>query len=187
MKKLYVIIFALMVLLSMTLSASALQYKQKTLENGGEAYATWSDSSTYAYLDVYASQGQTNIYFEVCTLDSQGNIISCKSGYPMGKVVLDINKKLETATLSPIQIQLYDSNTGTYEIVTLQAQWTGVGDTTKGSYTSTSKSGDYTSKFSQDTVYRSATASVAINGQNLGTSQYGTISWFKSVSIITVK
>jgi hypothetical protein len=176
MKKLYVIAFALMVLLSMTLSASALQYKQKTLENGGSASATWSDGTTSTYLDVYTTQSQTYFYLTVCDL------VSCKYGYPIGNVVLDINKQLKTATLSPIQIQLYGSNT-----VTLQAQWTGVGDTTTGSYTSTSKSGDYTSKFSQDTVYRSATATGAINGQDLGTSQYATISWFKSVSIITVK
>lgn len=181
MKKLYVIAFALMVLLSITLSASALQYKQKTLENGGSASATWSDGITNSDLEVYTSQGQTFFYFTAC--DS----VTCKVGSPIGNVVLDINKQLKTATLSPVQMQLYDYNTGTYEIVTLQAKWTGVGDTTKGSYTTTSKSGDYTSKFSSDTVYRSATATGAINGQDLGTSQTAFMYWFKSVSITTVK
>lgn len=181
MKKLYVIAFALMVLLSVTLIALALEYKQKTLNNGGSASATWSDSITNSDLGVYTSQGQTFFYFTAC--DSE----SCKYGTPIGKVVLDINKQLKTATLSPVKIQLYDINTGINEIVTIQAQWTGVGDTTKGSYTTTSKSGDYTSKFSSDTAYRSATATGAINSLQLGTSQSATISWFKSVDIITVK
>jgi hypothetical protein len=181
MKKLYVIAFALMVLLSMTLSALALQYKQKTLDNGGSASATWSDSSSNTDLSVYSSQGQTFFYLTVC--DS----VTCKVGYPLGNVVLDINKQLKTATLSPVQIQLYDINTGTYEISTIQAQWTGTGDPIKGSYTTTSKSGDYTTKFSSDTAYRSATATGAINSLQLGTSQSATISWFKSVSITKVK
>jgi hypothetical protein len=188
MKKTYVIIFALMVLLSMTLSASALQYKQKTLVNGDDASATWSDSSMYTYLDVYNTQGQTYIVFEVCTLDSKGNIVSCKYGNPIGNVVLDINKKLNTATLSPVQVGLYDSYTGNYDkTVTLQAMWAGPGDVSKGSYTTTSKSGDYTSKYSSNTLYRSAIATGTIDGKGLGTSQVGTISLFKSVSITTVK
>jgi hypothetical protein len=188
MKKIYVITLALMVLFSMTLSASALQYKQKTLENGYEVDATWSDSSTNTYLSVYNSQGQESIYFDVCTLDSQGNIVSCEHGYPIGNVVLDINKQLKTATLSPVQVNMYDYYTGSYDrTVTLQAQWTGIGDTIKGSYTSTSKLGDYTAKFSSDTVYRIATAKGTISGYDLGTSQFATMSLFKSVVITTVK
>jgi hypothetical protein len=179
MKKTYVITFALMVLLSMTLSASALQYKQKTVENGDDASATWADGSNYTFLDVNAAQGQTNINVEVC------GYYSCKYGFLYtNENVLSMDKKLMTATLSPVQVDLFDPSTNTDEIVTIQAQWIGVGDTTKGSYTTTSKSGDYTAKYSSDTVYRSATATGTIG---LGTSQYATISFFKSVSITTMK
>jgi hypothetical protein len=42
MKKTCTIVVALTVLLSMTISVTALQYKQKTLSNGDGAFAEWS-------------------------------------------------------------------------------------------------------------------------------------------------
>ena len=184
MRKTYTLGFVLIVLLSMTMSAAALQYKEKTLDNGGGASASWSDSNTNTFLDVFKAQGVTNIYVNVCTNDFS----SCKFGNLITQEnVLDTDKKLNTATLSPTKIDLYDSNTNTVETVTIQAQWTGVGDLTKSSSTSTYKSGDITIKFSSDTTFRDATATGAINDQELGTSQGAGLSLFKSVSITTVK
>jgi hypothetical protein len=47
MKRIYTMGFVLMVLLSMTLSATALQYKQRTLDNGDDANAVWFDNKEF--------------------------------------------------------------------------------------------------------------------------------------------
>ncbi len=182
MKKIYTLGFVLMVLLSMTMSAAALEFKQKTLNNGDAASAAWSDGSTSTFLSVFQTQGQTNIFVDVCTA------FSCKFGsiFTIDNV-FDVDKKLNTATLAPVKIDLFDFNTGTVETVTIQAQWTGVGDLTKSSFTLKSKSGDFTAKFSDDTLMRDASATGSINGQDLGTSQFANLFSFKDVSIITVK
>jgi hypothetical protein len=186
MKKIYTLGFVLMVLLSMTMSAAALQYKEKTLDNGGGAFAVWSDGSTNTNLDVFKTQGGTNIYVNICTADY--SYCSKSGSLSILENVFDIDKKLNTATLSTVQIPLLNTSTGEYvETITIQAQWTGVGDPLKSSYTSTYKSGDLTTKFSSDTTFRDATATGAINDEELGTSQYASLNWFKSVSIMTIK
>ncbi len=184
MKKIYTLGLVLMVLLSATLSATALQYKQKTLSNGDEASAVWSDGITNTFLNVFEAQGETDIYIETCTADFS----SCKFGSKFTQEdVFDVNKKLTTATLSSVNFQLIDINTGAVENVNIQAQWTGVGDVTKSSSTNTIKSGDITEKFSSGTASRNANATGTINSQELGTSNNAEISEFKSVSIITIK
>ncbi len=184
MKKSYTVVFALMVLLSMTMSAAALEFKQKTLNNGDAGFASWSDGSTSTSLSVFETQGETDIFVDICTAD----FTSCKFGFIFTQEnVFDVDKKLTTATLFPVKIDLFDFNTGTVETVTIQAQWTGVGDLTKSSFTLKSKSGDFTAKFSDDTLMRDASATGSINGQELGTSQKAQLLKFKDVSIITIK
>ncbi len=184
MRKICTLGFVLMVLLSMTMSATALEFKQKTLNNGDGGAASWSDGSTNTFLNVFETQGETDIFVDICTADFS----SCKFGFIFTMDnVFDVDKKLNTATLSPVKIDLFDFNTGTIETITIQAQWTGVGDLTKSSFKETTKSGDFTAKFSDDTVFRDASATGSINGQDLRTSQKAQLFEFKSVSIITIK
>lgn len=86
-----------------------------------------------------------------------------------------------------MQVDLYDWYYYTMETTTIQAQWTGVGDTTKGSYRSISKYGDYISKYSDSSISREATVTGTRNGQDLGTSAYAGLVKFKSVSMYMEK
>ncbi len=184
MKKICTIGYVLMVLLSMTMSATALEFKQKTLNNGDAGFASWSDGSTTTSLSVFETQGETDIFVDICTADFS----SCKFGSIFTlENVFDVDKKLNTATLAPVKIDMFDFNTGTVETITIQAQWTGVGDLTKSSFTLKSKSGDFTAKFSDDSVFRDASATGSINSQDLGTSEKAQLIGFKSVSITTIK
>lgn len=186
MKQIYTVGFALMVLLSMTMSAAAsVQYKQKTIDNGYSADALWSDISSNTYLNVYEYQGQTQIYVDICAADYS----SCKLGTTFtSNNVFDENKKLSTATLSSVTIDMVDTSTGLYvDTLTIQAGWTGVGSLTTTKSTSSTKSGDITSKYSSHTLFTSATSTGTINGQSLGTSQFADLYHFDSVSIITIK
>ena len=77
----------------------------------------------------------------------------------------------------------YDWNTGAMETLTVNADWTGTGDITKGSYSSSSKSGDYTWRSSDSSSSREATATGNINGLDLGISSYASLSNFKTASM----
>ncbi len=114
MKKIYTTVLTLMVLLSATLSVEALQYKQKTLSNVDGAYAYWSNGSTSTYINVNEAQGETSIYVDICTA------ASCKQGFVITQEnVFNTNKKLTTATLSSVNFQLIDYNTGAIENVAI--------------------------------------------------------------------
>ncbi|KCZ72568.1 hypothetical protein ANME2D_00997 [Candidatus Methanoperedens nitroreducens] len=191
MKKLYALVFALMLLLSTSISAVALESKTIYRQNGAAAYAVWSETAGDVYTDKFLSVTKTNdgtdIYVSICTFSTEGDY-SCKWGYKFTpEAVFDINKKLESATLSTVQVDLYDWYSPAMETVTIQAQWTGTGDATKGSYKVISKYGDYTSKYSDRSTFREATATGSIDDQELGTSDFGAMVNFKSAYMFMKK
>lgn len=191
MKKLYAVVFALMVLISVAMSAAALESKTIYRQNGLSAYASWSEMTTDGIADTYLNVAETDdgtdIYLSVCTSDSSGNY-SCKWGYKFTTDnVFEIDGKLNSASLSAVQVDLYDWYSYTPETTTIQAQWTGVGDTSKGSYKSISKYGDYISKYSDSSTYREATATGTRDGHDLGASAYAGLVKFKSVSMYMEK
>ena len=185
MKKLNILVFALMVLLSVTISATALDYKTINRQDGVSAYAGWADTngdvSTYTDLFVMKTDDGADIGVSICTYDTATGISSCKSGYKFTKDnVFSIDQKLNSASLSEVDIEVYDWNTGTLETLRVKADWTGTGDVTKGSFKYMSKYGDYTMKSSSSSVSREATATGSINGNDLGTSDLGGLAKFKS-------
>lgn len=186
MKKLYAIVFALMLLFSTAISAAALEYKTTYRENGMGAYADWSntenDVTTYSFLGVTNSDEGNDIYVSVCTDDIVNNIFSCKSGYVFTQEdVFRIDRKLDSASLSAVDVVLYDWDTGSVETVSMQAEWTGIGDISKGSYKFMSKYEDYISKSSGSSSSREAIVTGSINGNELGTSGFAGLAKFKSV------
>lgn len=191
MKKLYAVVFALMVLLPTVLSAAALESKTINRQNGISASASWSERTANGtadtYLNVAETDDGTDVFVSVCTSDSTGNY-SCKWGYKFTtENIFDMDRKFNSATLSAVQVDLYDWYSYTVEPTTIQAQWTGVGDTSKGSYKSISKYGDYVSKYSDSSTYRDATATGTRDGQDLGTSIYAGLVKFKSASMYMEK
>ncbi len=196
MKKIYTVVFALMVLLSITMSAGALQSKTINRQNGLSAIAGWSEKTTdgfkETYLNVMKTEDGTDISVSMCTSDATGNY-SCKSGYTFTQEnVFNMDSKLVSATLSAVQVDLFDQPNPTpvveiptpvVETITIKAQWTGVGDITKSSYKSTSKYNDFISKYSDSSSLREATATGSINDQDLGVTAFAGLVKFKSASI----
>lgn len=184
MKKIYTLVFALMVLLSVTMSAAALESKAISRQNGEAATASWSDMGTGSYTDLSVTETNDGIDIFV--------IISTPTSFKFGSIltqenVFDIDKKLSTATISPVTLDLFDFSTGTMETITIQAQWTGFGDLTRNSFKFTSKSGEFIAKFSDNSVIRQATATGSIGDIDLGTSNFANIVKFKSASMTMEK
>lgn len=187
MKKLYTTAFALLVMLSMIMSATALQYKTIYRQNGVSAYADWSetngDISTYTDLFVTKTDDGTDIYLSICTYNMATYYWSCKSGYKFttdNVFSMEGKGKLNSASLSEVNIDVYDWEIGTIETLNVKTDWTGTGDVAKGSFKYMSKYGDYMMKGSGSSVYRGATAIGSINGDDLGTSAFAGLSMFKS-------
>ncbi len=177
----------MVVVVSMTLSAAALESKTIFRQNGDAAVASWFDGTNSTGLSVTETDDGTDVFVSICTLDVTGSL-NCKFGFTnIQEDVFAIDKKLTTATLSPVKIDLFDFNTGTVETITVQAQWTGAGDLAKTSFRFTSKSGEFTAKFSDSSSIRDATATGSINNQDLGTSEFANLIAFKSASMTMEK
>ena len=184
MKKIYAITFALMVLLTMAMSAEALQYKTISRSNGVAADASWTetdgDVTTDTYLYVTETDDGTDISLYIYTYDTMTGTWSDKSGYMYTQDdVFSMDKKLNSASLSDVQIEVYDWYTGESETMTVSADWTGTGKITKSSYKSMSKYDDYVWRSSDSSSYRSAIATGSINGDDLGSSYSATLIKFK--------
>jgi hypothetical protein len=200
MKKLFTSLFVLMVLLSLSISAEAFDSKSIYRTNGMAASASWFENTdsvdSGTFINVMETDDGTDIYVDIWTYDKAAEVWSDKWGYLFTQEdVFTIDKKLESATLSPVDIELYayiyDPNTDTYtdtvETVTITAQWTGEGDVMKSRSKYISKYGDFMSKYSDNTLYREATATGSINDMYLGTSDYGQLVKFNSVSMYVDK
>lgn len=182
MKKLNVLAVAFLVFLSITVNAAALDSKSMTRQDSASAYASWSEGSSNTYLYVSETNDDTYINVQIC------GEFSCTYGDMYTQEdVLDVSRKLNKATLSPVDIIIYDYNTGIYEEITIQAEWTGVGEVFKSSSHSISKFGDMTFKYSDSTQSRDATATGTINGNDLGLSNYAGLYLSKYVSMTMEK
>lgn len=195
MKRIYTVAFALMVLLSMTMGVTALQWKSMSRQNGISAYAGWykieDGMSTETFLSVTKTDYGTDIYASIYTYDMAGTFWSNTWGYTFTtEDVFSMDKKLDSASLKEVNMDLYkfscdetmcwDEYVGT---ATVDADWTGAGDILRGSYKWTSKSGDFIMKGSDSSTYRDARATGSMDDQDLGTSSYASLGKFKSASM----
>ncbi len=191
MKQILRVVFALLVIFSVTMGAEAFEEKTISRQNGESAFAVWyeqtPDGSTEKYVNVMKTNDMTDIYVSICSSDISGNY-TCKSGYTSTtENVFTIDRKLESAALSAINVDVFDWNNPVAETITIQAEWTGTGDATKGSYKYTSRNGDYVSKYSSSSTMREATATGSLNDIELGASTYGSMVTFKDASMWMVK
>lgn len=186
MKKSYTLLLTLVVLLSTAMSVQALESKTIERHNGASASANWDevngDIITSKYLSVTETKDGTDICLDIYTWDSSnGNFLSDKWGYICTQDdVFTIDKKLNSASLSNVEIEVYDWNTGESETLTVNADWTGRDSISRDSYTSKSQNGNYVWKSSDIYKFRDASATASINGQDLGASSYASLSNFKS-------
>lgn len=148
MKKLYIFSIGLIVLLLMAASASAAS-DSKTSGSGADGSVTWDftkedGESMYAYIDVYENpDGNTNIYLSFNYDDVNGVYHSFYGSMMTTDDVFTVDKKLASASLSEVSVDGYyyyydpvnyesGSSSGN---ATITADWTGVGDITKITYT----------------------------------------------------
>jgi len=143
MKKLYIFSIGLIVLLLMAASASAAS-DSKTSGSGADGYATWDfttddEQSMYAYIDVYEEpDGNTTIYLGFFYYDADDVYHSFWGDMTTTDDVFTVDKKLASASLSKVSVDgdYYNSVTGySSGTATITADWTGVEDITKITYT----------------------------------------------------
>lgn len=186
MRKLYTILSAFVVLLLMAMSVEALECKTLERHNGASASASWTetkgDLTTDTFLSVIETNDGTDVYLDIYTWGPDS--WSEKSGYMFTKDdIFSMDKKLNSASLSEVTINVNDWNTGQTEPLTVKADWTGKGDISTSSYTSRSKSGDYVMRTSDSSSYREASVKGSINNYDLGVNYYASLSKFKSAYI----
>lgn len=189
MRKAFSVTFALIVLLSLATSVQALESKTIQRDNGASACASWSKTDcnliTDTYLSAVKSDDGTDIYFSTYTWNTtNGETVNDEYGYMFTTDnVFSIDKKLNSASLSEVPINVYNWYTGETKTLKVTADWTGTGEVQKGSYTSVSTSGDYRFKSTSSSTYRTATATGSVNNNDLGQNSYGNLENFKSAYI----
>lgn len=197
MKKLYSITLALIVLFSTAVSVEALESKSMQRYNGAHASADWTETNgnatIYTYLSVTETDDGTDIYVSSYTYDDKTGYSSEKYGYMFTQDdVFNIDKKLNSASLSEVEIEVYewyyDETEGYYyteEAGTsiVKADWTGIGDISKGSFRSSSRDGDYVFRSADSSLSREAIATGSISGNDLGSSSYAWMDSFKSAYV----
>ncbi len=181
MKKLGIVI-AFLVMLSVAIGATALTSKSITRDNGISAYGWWSNTTDNGYqytnLVVVENNKGTDIYVSACNFDNQGNG-GCRDGFAFTTDdVFAVDKKLNSATLSTVIVDMINWNTGEMTSVPVQASWTGNGDLTRSNSRSISKSSDFIFKFTGKLEYRTAIVTATLDGTDLGTGGYGEIDKF---------
>ncbi len=189
MRKIFSVTFALIVLLSLATSVQALESKTIQRDNGASASAWWSKTDGYLITDTYLSATKSDdgadIYLDSHTWDTAtGETVDDEYGYMFTTDdVFSIDKKLNSASLSEVPINVYNSHTGKTETVKVIANWTGAGEIQKGTSTYVSTSGGYRFKSTSMSDSRTATATGSVNNKDLGQNIDGEFSKFKSATI----
>lgn len=189
MRKLYAILFTLIVLLSTTMSVQAMEYKSLSRNNDASASASWTEinnnATTQTYLSVTNTDDGTDIYVYTYTYDTSEpywDSYSYKSGCLFTKdKVFKMDKKLNSANLSEVKIDLNNWSNGETETLNIKVDWTGEGEISTGSYKSSSTQDDYIWKSTSSSSHRQASATGIINNTDLGTSSYALLSSSESM------
>ncbi len=174
------------------LQAAYAEPKDKIIlrDNGSFADASWYDETpegvaTYTSLFVAETSKGTDIYVSKFVSNPDGTYTDT-FGYAFTKDdVFNISAKLKTASLSPTDIEVYVCTYDgvdyycDFDTITVQADWTGVGDIQKTRYKSSFTTDDFKVRFSETTSFRQATATGSINDDSLGDSDYAELGKFK--------
>lgn len=143
MKKLYTFSIGLIALLIMAASVSAAS-DSKTSGSGADGSVTWDftkedGESMYAYIDVYEEpDGNTTIYLGFYYYDADDVYHSFWGEMTTTEDVFTVDKRLASASLSEVSVDgnYYTSEAGSSSgTATITADWIGVDDITKITYT----------------------------------------------------
>jgi len=191
MRKLAIILSSLSVLL-LALPASALTYKTVSRVNGTAAEAVWESVDGNVVTDTYVAADVTNlgseVYLEVDTFNTETSDFTCKNAYVLtpDASLFTVNK-LNSATLNPVTVELYDCFTlEDMGSTTVQANWTGAGKTVKQSVVFRTRGG-FSETFKSTSVLRNASATGSLNSVDLGSSFLADLVQFKQMDMTRVK
>ena len=140
MKKLFTLSVGLLVLLLTVAGASAASDSKitETIEMGQASWYITNDNGEVVnvYLDIYKySDTGTQIYVNAWGYDANGALVYDFYGSTVVEGdAFTVGKKLASASLSEVSVDVYNYMTYEYETVTIAADWTGVGDLTKAMY-----------------------------------------------------
>jgi hypothetical protein len=180
-----------------TTPAYAVSTKDKVIERqqGVAGSATWNDISldvpgigTVVYADLFVIESEWGITdIAVFLITEEGNFVEAFTTTDQN--VFDTDKKLTSATLSPVtyEVFVFDEfgNFIQTSEITIQATWEGTGDLNKQRFSLHEKSDDFSVKSKDKVLFREATAEASINNANLGTSDDANFYAFKNV-VMTV-
>lgn len=193
MRRVFSITFALIVLLSFTTGVQALEEKTMQRDNGTSAGAYWSKTdgnlTTITDLSLTESLDGTQIILSTYTWDAtNGTTVNEYYGYLCTKDdVFSIDKKLNSATLSEVQINVQNGYTGEMKPLNVTVHWTGTGEVSTSSNTFVLKNRDYRVTNTITESHRDATATASINNEDLGQNNDAFLRIFKSTSIYMEK
>jgi hypothetical protein len=182
MKKIYSLGIAIVVLIALTMSATALSSKIMQRISGESVDAAWQNSNGgFSYVWASKSNQGADVSIQLCASE---DYTSCKYGYLFTQEdILKVDKKLNSATLKLDSITVSDYYGNSEILYNIQVQWEGIGEAQSGSYKYTSKYNDVIFKTSSSSLYRAATAATSIPGIELGENIYGNLGRFKSATM----
>ncbi len=190
MKKISAIALVLAFLFTAS-SAQALTFKSASRSSDTAALATWETVNGNIVHDVSVGadtyKNGSDVFLSICDTDTTTWTSSCKSGanFSNNSNLLTVNK-LNTATLASTTIELFDDSGNDVGPTAIAVNWTGSGGTTKSTNKFKSTFGNYSETFSNQSIYRDATATAVLGGSALG-STYGNLIQFKSLDLIRTK
>ncbi|MBI3963488.1 MAG: hypothetical protein HY341_00655 [Candidatus Kerfeldbacteria bacterium] len=188
MKKFSVILMAAAVLVTLASPALALDAKVMTRTNGTAGFAVWSEMDGDVFNDTFLQAVETNMGTEVFVAQCWFNVVteegSCKDGYRMtSDDVFSVSKKLTSATLMPVDVEVYDWMTDTFETVTVSATWNGTGDLERGSLHVRERFGDTSFRYSERSTFRAGESVAMWNATDLGPSMDAGLVQFRSMNV----
>lgn len=163
-------------------------------DNGSFTYTFWQDETADGSLSttslfVSDSSVGTDVFLSRSISNPDGTFIDTFGFAFTTEDVLTISKKLDAASLSPIEMEIQtctfvqDSYDCTSDTVTIQADWTGIGDVVKTTSKSNISTPDFKVKFSQTSTFGHGTATASIDDEDLGESIYAELGKFKRVEM----
>ena len=182
--------FAVLSLPVSTLAAAP--YKYMTRTNGNQAIAQWDDvngnTETYTFLIADVSDQGAFVAISQCNTDLNTFTVSCLFGFASPSAnVFSTDKKLSTATLSPVQVDLYDDSFSYVKTVTVQASWTGQGKSTKSLTNVHAKYDSFQETYRNRATARDATATGSIDGTSIAGLEDGYLVQYRSADFFMVK
>ena len=128
------------------------------------------------------SKDGVDVYVSDCDYNLVTEVSSCQFGslFTTDKSVFTVNK-LNSATLAPVSVELFDDSWNPVGPVVVEANLTGVGPTQKGNNKVQETYDGLKISYKGQYTYRNALVNSVLDGNDLGETSYGGLVQFKSM------